>query len=432
MIKAVRCAVVMGMSALWLSASAGQVLPGRLAGAVVVWSEPVALSDAQIEAPAPQVALSGDGTVHVVWQADEQVMHRRIQSAGPSTTVSAAYGYSPALAGGVGPAAHLAFLERTDGWTDVYYAAWDGESWSLPVNVSLTGSVLFSPSIAVDGATVRIAWADGALGDPMIFVAESTDGWSWTFSIVDGSWGAESVSLCVGPGAQPRVVWQAPDLLTDRYDVYYSQLGPAGWSLPESVSDTPDADSAAPRLVSVGGVNHVLWQESVGGRFEVWHVSGTVGAWSFPSAVSQGSDAALAPWADVVLAGGVIACWTRPTGVQVRERTAGVWAAVETVATSVTGVLDARVAAAASGAVHLVWAAATGEGEWQVMYSRRDGGAGTPTPTVTGTRTASPTATHTAARTATVTATQTATPTVTSTPRPQRRAWLPVVWHSAP
>jgi len=121
----------------------------------------------------PGVVVSGDA-VHVVWwsqhngpQSPSQVYYRRSLDSGLTWEPELAITNSPAPAAFPSIASwesdvHVVYVDQRDGNAEVYYVRSrdGGETWSIPSRLSLTPRNSYTPTIAVSGRNVYVAWTD--------------------------------------------------------------------------------------------------------------------------------------------------------------------------------------------------------------------------------------------------------------------------------
>src|SRR5262249_33749049 len=136
------------------------------------WSKPVDISSSPGKSMDPAIDVGKDGSVVAVWT----------DTAGSET--------SP----------------------DIYFARFDGKSWSKPANISSTPGVSSEPDVDVapDG-TIHVIWLDTSAGqNPDVWASASSDGgktWSKAQNISDTPGKSMTPSIAVGPDASVDVVW---------------------------------------------------------------------------------------------------------------------------------------------------------------------------------------------------------------------------------
>ena len=397
-----RAVLIAALLGFWIAAAV-HAQPATVQVQSVGWSVPVSLSAASTGIVDVSLAVSEGGTAHVVWEDGGHLIHAFGVPTVGSLPSDIAYGEGPALTGGEGSAAHLAFAAVSGGQMDVCASDWTGSAWSLPVSVMPTDSDSLAPAVGRLGTQLAVVWAEATdLHD--IYVATRTDAGPWIAAAVSGAAG-NAPDICLdNRGA--HVLFQDRDPITGKMDLWYTLGDGAGWSLPVSVSNSFDWDSHAGRVACLLGQTHATWQEATASGYQIQHATGSDLGWGTANVVSPSGDA-FSP--DLAVSDGALhVAWAQTGAVAYRPWSGGIWGTVETL--SVSGyVLDVAVGAAPDGTMHLAWVELSANGTARVMYSWRSAGGSTATPTSTTTRT------HTATTTRTATATPTRTPTATFT-----------------
>jgi len=362
------------------------------------WAAPVPLSGISAEILDVSLAVSADGTVHVVWDDGGQLFHAYGAPLVSSTPAAVEYGESPALAGGTGSAAHLAFQYGDP--SDVYASDWNG-MWPLPTPISETAEDSRAPAIDWYGSRGAIAWTETTAGFQEVYLARSEGGGPWMSGEVPGATG-EAPDVCHDSGGI-HLAFQADDAETAKQDIWYISQDGLTWSPAASISKTPNSNSVSARLVCLAGLVHAAWQEQTASGYRIYYASGSASGWSAPQNVS-GTDASFSPDLAAGADGSLHLTWAGFDTVGYRRWLGGAWGTVETLGPFAGDVIDVAIGAAPDGTVHLAWVEMANTGLSRVMYSWRGAAVTTPTPTPTATRTNTPT--------------QTATPTSTATPSP--------------
>lgn len=355
---------------------------------------PLAASEAAGWAPAKPIsaeafligsvalAVSGNGTVHAVWEDGGQLLHAYGSPAVASSPAQFAYGESPALVGGSASAVHLAFTQEFGDVYNVYAADWNGSAWSLPTSPLSTPADSSAPSIARYGARTAIAWSDDTPDAPTVYLATRDGSAPWTAGPVDYAVG-ELPDICADASGT-HLLFQSRDLLTDIPDVFYTRWSGISWTLPVSVSDTADVDAATlGRLGCLGSERLAAWQQQSRSAYRIYGATGSASGWSEPQVLS-GSEQSFSPAIATAPDSAAHLAWAEPEAVGYRQRTGGVWQAIERLNRAPNSVVNVAVAVAPNGNVHLAWVEITEEGTSRVMYTWKQGTVPvTPTPTAT-------------------------------------------------
>jgi hypothetical protein len=434
--------IVAAISLVVAAAAHAQVGAAQLQSAG--WSVPVTLSSVSAGILDVSLAVSEAGTVHVVWEDGGRLFHAfGAPTASPPAT-EVADGEGPALAGGLGGNAHLTFAAQFGGQGDVYASDWMGSTWSLPVAILSTTGESFAPAIDRFDTQLAVAWAETTeFGE--IYLATLAGGGSWIGSAIPGVSGS-APDVCQDDQGI-HVSFQSRDPITGKLGLWYTLRSGMDWSLPVSVSNAPDWNSSAGRLICLSGQVHAVWQQETASGYQIQYAAGSASGWGAPISLS-GSGNAFSPDLTAAGDGSLHAAWAQGNSVGYR-RWAGGWGTIEPIPAE-GDVLDVAVGTAPNGTVHLAWVELGSEGTARVMYAWRSAGTATTTPTatpsltatrtntpthiatVTPTRTPTATVTPTRTTTATRTSTPTATATTTRTPTAARQRYLPFVVRGAP
>ncbi len=367
-------AIVIGAS----SAAAGDApltvaAPSLAASTLQVWATSENLANTATDSRAPRLVVTGNGTVHAVWEEEESIYHTSGGSGPWSAPAGAVLGDSPSLALDSSDGVHMTFVSEIGGSFDVFYARWDGSGWTLPVNVSVTSGVSSAPVIAfVPGNSLHIVWADNTGGTLALYHGQSSDGSSWsTFPIPNGT--GTTPALAIGSDGILHLAWQSPDADTGLDEIWHMKFSGGSWSLPENISATPNETSTGPSLaVAPDNTVHIVWQEALGSNTAIYYSSGQLGDWTQANDVSGTLQSAKFPALGINAAGNGFLLWDEGSVIMGRELYAatGTWAAREQVASDVFGISDPALFLN-SNTVHAAWAEEVSAFNWDIFYSTR-------------------------------------------------------------
>jgi hypothetical protein len=141
---------------------------------------------------------------------------------------------------------------------------------------------------------VRVVWGEFQGGGFKVYYAHADSGGSgpWLYAPVPNATGT-AASMALDAGGNVHLVWQQN--VGGTYDVLYSTLNGANWSMPENISQTPTGNSVSPAATVMGdGRPLVAWSESVGTQYDVLSSARGVG-WSVPVNVSNSAVDSLRP-----------------------------------------------------------------------------------------------------------------------------------------
>ncbi len=355
------------------------------------WSTPIVLGSASPGIADVALAVSDTGVVHVVWEDGGRLLHAYGAPTVNPTAAEAAHGISPALTGGQGSAAHLAFAAEFGGQTDIYEADWDGSAWALPTGLLWTAGDSFAPAADRWDALLAVVWTERGTAYDEIYLATRSSPGPWGSGPVPGVSGS-AADVCLD-GQRVHLLFQQIDPGTWKQQMWYTAREGVSWSLPVSVSNAPAFNASAGRLACPAGSVHAVWQQETATGFRIYHAVGSSEGWGSAVAVS---DAAVAFSPDLAQGadGSLHLAWAQQNAVAYRRWAAGIWGATETLPAS-GWIVDVALGAAPNGAVHLAWAELGSDGLVRVRYAWRAADTPTPTPTATRTPTRTPTATPT-------------------------------------
>lgn len=209
----------------------------------VDWTEPVVLTpDEGAVAFSPLAAADVEGHLHVVWSQGE--------GSGGETSMSS-----------------------------IYYASWDGRTWSLPVDVVAArpgAQMSFYKAFAVTpNGQLVLAWSEGSqllLATARSDAASSAQAWR-TIAMGPGT----NPTLGCSPGGARWYLAYWPD--TSTLVLTSSDDGGVTWTDPEPVWTAGEdaAGSSTASVVAPNGDLHVVWTENTSRRTwsgeAIWHAA---------------------------------------------------------------------------------------------------------------------------------------------------------------
>lgn len=252
----------------------------------VPWSASEVIPVAAIDSREPAIAMIGE-TLHLVWNHNRMLYHAWCSAGAWSQPTRVAIGEQPVLAATAGGQLHCLFVNQFLRNYDIYHVAWDGNAWSLPVNASLTYGASSQPALALgaDG-TLHAVWTDTTPGHSTIYYGTRGSTFWANRSVPSGRGIAPSIAAA--PDGTIFVAWSDRRSDTGVYDVFCSIYRDNVWNPPESISDSADANSLAPRLaIDSRGACHVIWEEKRDGSCHIFHADRRPNGWATPSDVSE-------------------------------------------------------------------------------------------------------------------------------------------------
>lgn len=337
------------------------------------WSAAVNLSTSTADSRSPAAALAPDGTVHVLWEEGEEVYHSYRSGAAWSSPLRVATGERPTLVVDSAGTLHALFANEFGGNWEIYYVCWNGSHWTLPRNISYTSGASSTPRIALapDGL-LHAVWADTTPGHSVIYHGHQ-QGAYWVNKPIPSARGSVP-ALAIDGQSQLHVVWQDQDDPSSPFEIYCSRWDGNQWSLPENISASESAHSAIADLsLDAEGTTHLVWEEEIGGGWQIYHSHGHVGYWSVPADVSQSPNECHLASIVVTPQQYMHVAWEEGTTLHSRHKGAqvGDWSTAETIASNPLGLGDVALAATADGRVHAVWAARMAGGPRDIFHSER-------------------------------------------------------------
>lgn len=351
----------------------------------------------------PTVALSSDGTVHLVWTGG---------------------GHSP---------------------YEIYYAQKPpGESWSSVTNLSQDSNNSVYPTIAIDSQDkLWVVWETQITEQNFeVHVRSKPLGGNWgeIKNISNKSGQDLEPNVAIDTDDVPHVVWRNNNSAPN-WEIYYTRYVNGSWTNPLNLSSNGSA-SHFPRIAAGDqGDIFVVWEDEIDGanRFQVLFRRWDGSQWTSTRRVSSTPSKALWP---AISADGcnLYVVWTdyRNTSTETyfshSTNCGDTWLGDENVSNNGSSSFYPDVVAEKQGYGHIFWQDYA-PGQFDVYYSKATVQIPvTPTPSSTPTET--PPATETPTPTPTNTPTPTPTPTPTNTPTPTPvpypLGWVDILAHDPP
>lgn len=331
------------------------------------WSPPQNISaSVAVDSEAPALAVTASRVVHVVWEEDNE-LHHAYRTGGTWSTPAQVPGTGtadePALAPGPGEHVQLVYAN----YPDIYRVAWHGSGWGFPYNVSQHDlNVSVSPDIAVasDGS-VHIAAVE--VFSQQLYHADVSEG---TYLPIANAYG-EDPSLDVA--GMPSETIQIAYRHAFESDIYTLQRADGPWTLPESVSNTPESFSTAPQLVMQDSdTAHIVWRETISATPQVQVARGS--GWMPVITLSQSTAGTSIPALALSAPGAPHAAWgdgDSPSFTLMHTQASGpdAWVGPEPVRTVSLPVDDVALFGSSDGTIHAVWVEGTPGEIWYARWS---------------------------------------------------------------
>ena len=237
------------------------------------WSSPQNISI--FRGSAPQLAVDGAGTVHVVWWGGGVVsldtFYAKRSSDGTwlspqNISNTSGDSFIPQLAVDERGAVHVVWPDRTPGFYDIFYARRSGDgTWSSLQKISNNSDTSESPQLAIDrSGTVHVVWSDSTPGNWEIFYARRSSDGAWSApedisNTPDSSW---TPQLAVDESGAVHVVWD--DLITGwTPDILYAKRSSDGtWSSAQNISNNAGSSEWPQLAVDGNRAAHVVWGDT--------------------------------------------------------------------------------------------------------------------------------------------------------------------------
>lgn len=347
-----------------------EVLGSGAASNEMTWTDAYNVSTSpDVDSEMPALAVTDSGIAHIVWEEGEQLYHSYRAASSwsePSPIPGTGTGEQPALDAGPNDEVHLVYVNDPD----VFYAAWDGSAWSLPKNVSQTSQVSDSPDVAVasDGS-IHVVVVEQTLSGKQLYYARSADGSYWPdYRYISSAYG-EGPAIDVAREDAIHIAYRSDG----ENDIYTLNGTIADWTLPQNISNTPDAFSTAPDLaLEKSGAAEIVWQETINDTNQIQYSHGE--DWIPVITLSSSSSGASMPslaidtfghrhvaWDDEGFPFSIRHTWTSDPEI---------WPAPEILYASTLPLEDVALDVGRDGVVHAVWTEIhSGQGE--ILYTRK-------------------------------------------------------------
>ena len=308
----------------WNDNSTGKygILFSKSADGGMTFGTPVDISRHIGSSSSPQFAVSGND-VYVVWQGKTTGKYQIIfaKSTDGGATFSAPVNisdnsgdssYPKIIASGnniyitwsytvTGKDYDVLFTKSTDG----------GTTFSAPVNISNNPGDSGLPQMSVSGNNVYITWENNGVGNFEVFVAKSTDNGN-TFTIpvnVSNNPSPSGSPQIVASGNNVYVTWM--DDAPGNYDIFVAKSNNAGstFSKPVNVSNTPK-DSGYPQITTSGNNIYVVWTETISNRnYDILFAKSTDGGSTFNTPVNVSNNPGASGWALITAPDNIYVTW---------------------------------------------------------------------------------------------------------------------------
>jgi hypothetical protein len=156
---------------------------------------------------------------------------------------------------------HVTWSDGTD-WTawdfEVLYCFYDGDYWSVPVNISNDLTNSREPDIIIDASgQPHVAWTDWNTGE-IFWTFYDGVSWSSPMDIRDYVGFSVSPSLAADNSGRVFIAWHD---LADQSDIHFSIYDGISWSTPHNLTDDPEGSAYPDIVVDSKGHVHLVWMD---------------------------------------------------------------------------------------------------------------------------------------------------------------------------
>ena len=201
----------------------------------LTWESPAQISYAAGFSNGPSIAAQGSN-VHVAWDDwrlgwwNSEIFYRRSTNDGVNWSIEnqltddTTFSNTPSIAVS-GNNIHIAWEDMRDGNFEIYYknSTDNGQTWSSDLRLTSDGGDSYHPSTAVSGPNVHITWQDNRDGNEEIYYKMSNDGglsWDPDLRLTDDQGSSYNASIALS-GQQINVVWS--DDRDGNWELYYKR-----------------------------------------------------------------------------------------------------------------------------------------------------------------------------------------------------------------
>jgi uncharacterized repeat protein (TIGR01451 family) len=236
------------------------------------------------EAAVPVVAVDSAGTVHVLWHNHDpatnnwQIFYTRKPAGGswtPPVSISqnppgAGEARWPALAVSGDDTLHAVWQRSRGNWEIDYASKPAGGTWSEPVNISHSPAESTDPAIAAGPGVVYVVWVDLSLGNQDIFFSLKPRYGVWSYPRNIANTPAESAqpTIAVEEAGTVHVAWT--DSTPGQAAIFYTNRPAGEWWLPAIKASSEHNSAREPALAILPDGRPVLaYADSTPGHYAV-------------------------------------------------------------------------------------------------------------------------------------------------------------------
>jgi len=272
------------------------------------WGADIRLTNDAGFSSSPSIAVSAE-IVHVTWIDDRggsnRIYYKRSTNSGTNweadrlMTNYTSGSYYPSIAASTS-VVHLVWTEYRDSNPEIIYnrSTDGGLSWGQDIRLTNDPATSFSPSVTVSGELVLIFWSDGRDGNFEIYYKRSSNGganWADDTRFTNNT--AVSYMPTVAISASlVHVVWQ--DYINSKWELYYERSTDGGLSWGASTRLTISSGNAAlPSITASASLAHVVWCDERYYNTEIYYKRSIDGGanWGADERLTNDTNASLNP-----------------------------------------------------------------------------------------------------------------------------------------
>jgi len=350
------------------------------------WSEEFLVQDANCSNP--QVAVTSDGVVHIVWQQDDGYLYYKYgRYRNWSTTTRVTAGSEPALTVDSSDTLHLAFRVGKS----VYHmyreeGAWYVGNGGTPLFKGIGYTNYMQPAICVDSSSrifvvcCKVVGSGPSATYSLVMKASSDGGANWSDEIQLVESSADRIAypkLCAEGSSYIHIVYDFNSLLASGRYILYTRYDISGGTSSRLVSISTDSDYNYEPDIAYDGENSKIWvvwgADDGSGDFAIYSRARdlTTGDWESIEEVSSPYNTADEP--EVAVTNGVPCSVWHDVFDSIshilssfREST---WSDAVPISFGGANRKNPEVTAGPGGLYHTVWVVDDGSGNYQLFYA---------------------------------------------------------------
>jgi Neuraminidase (sialidase) len=247
----------------------------------VTWSKMKRITSVASDFSRPSIAASGRN-IHVAWDDGYpgDIFYRRSSDNGATwkkkmRLVRNRGDSSRPFIAVSGRNIHVVWDDDTPGSHVIFYrkSTNHGRTWFKKKRLSHNASDSFSPTIAVTGSNIHVAWCDKVPGE-IYYKRSSNNGATWmkTKRLTQNAGSSFSPSIDVWGGIV-YVAWE--DSTPGNYEIYYKRSSDSGatWERQRRLTRYAGASKNPHAALSASNI-HIVWDDMVPGNHEIFYKRG--------------------------------------------------------------------------------------------------------------------------------------------------------------